>query len=169
MSSIRKQVRARIMTTMEAAVAAGLDAMSEARKVYPDVPITVITDCWSKLDVDEAEHWWRSMEKTIEGDVVNRAARIAHNAPAAETEQPPRFTDDPGLDFDPFVAPHEDDPAGQWHGDDGLALRDRFAIAALPAIQERLYSISDVAQSHDGIAETAYDLADAMMAARARS
>ncbi|WP_029074473.1 hypothetical protein [Kaistia adipata] len=71
--NIRAQVMDEIMTTIRTAEDAGQDGYAEARRVYPAVPTSVIAEAWARVGHDRDEAWWASVERTIEGEIIQRA------------------------------------------------------------------------------------------------
>lgn len=73
MTDIRQEVRARIIETMAAARSHGIDDIAAARRAFPGTPDSVLWACWADLDAAAEEAWWHSIEKTIDGEIVERA------------------------------------------------------------------------------------------------
>ncbi|MET4636561.1 hypothetical protein [Kaistia defluvii] len=70
---VRAQVMNEIMTTVRLAEESGLDGYAEARRVYPAVPTGVISEAWARFDLARDEAWWLQAERTIEGEIIQRA------------------------------------------------------------------------------------------------
>jgi hypothetical protein len=72
-SNIREQVMDEIMTTIRTAEDAGQDGCAEARRVYPAVPAGIISEAYARVDLARDEAWWVGVERTIEGEIIQRA------------------------------------------------------------------------------------------------
>ena len=73
-ADIRKQVMAHILGAMTEADAAGHDSFAIGRRMFPEVPIEVITEAWLEIENRKVEAWWQSVERTIDGELISRAA-----------------------------------------------------------------------------------------------
>lgn len=74
--SVREQIKAAVMKVMDDAENSGRDPMTAARQAFPDFPEGALWECWAEWDTFRMEAWWQSMEKTIDAEVVNDAARL---------------------------------------------------------------------------------------------
>ena len=70
---IRKEIQAEIVLSMKAAKARGEDPWEYAKRAFPGIPIGVLTLADLELDGEEEEAWWRSMERTIDGEIIRNA------------------------------------------------------------------------------------------------
>jgi len=70
---IKEQVLAHLIKVIEEANELGLDGASVARKMYPDIPSSVIASAevatWSRAE----NAWWESVERTIDGEIIKNA------------------------------------------------------------------------------------------------
>lgn len=76
MMGAREQIKSIVMKVMDDAENAGRDPMMAARQAFPDFPEGALWECWAEWDTFRMEAWWRSMEKTIDAEAVNDAARL---------------------------------------------------------------------------------------------
>ncbi|WP_020187821.1 hypothetical protein [Methylopila sp. 73B] len=76
----KRAVLAQIITVMEAADAQGVDPWMAAEGVYPTVPTDVIAEAWCQFEAAKTDAWWRSMEQTIDGEIVKRALKAPGGA-----------------------------------------------------------------------------------------
>lgn len=76
MTSTREQIKASVMKVMDDAENAGRDPMQVARETFPDFPEGALWECWAEWDTYRMEVWWQLMEKTIDAEAVNSAARL---------------------------------------------------------------------------------------------
>lgn len=74
--SVREQIKAAVMKVMDDAENIGRDPMIAARQAFPDFPEGALWECWAEWDTFRMEAWWQSMEKTIDAEAVNGAARL---------------------------------------------------------------------------------------------
>lgn len=69
-----------------------------------------------------------------------------------------------------FPRPHSTDATNDfvYHGEDGMSLRDYFAAKAMHGYMAYIASMetASMSRSHNEIAQEAYSIADAMLAAR---
>lgn len=72
-AEIRAAVIGQLVAVMKDAEAQGCNAMLSAQETYPDVPYLVVLEAWLQVDADKTDAWWRSIEKTIDGEIVRRA------------------------------------------------------------------------------------------------
>jgi hypothetical protein len=73
MSEIRKQVMAQIITFMQAAEKRGVDPYAATEAAFPSIPTEVVALAYVELGERKTEAWWESIEKTIDGELVERA------------------------------------------------------------------------------------------------
>jgi hypothetical protein len=67
-------VKAAIIQTIAEAQARGLgDGVDAARQAFPGTPEAVLYECWWALEDQQVEAWWRSLERTIDGEVIRNA------------------------------------------------------------------------------------------------
>lgn len=87
MSTTRKQVMAQIITVMAEAKARGEDPYRAAERAFPGTPGIVLCEAEDELDHQRTEAWWRTIERTIDGEVIRNA--IA-GTPAEPVDAGPR-------------------------------------------------------------------------------
>ncbi len=72
---MEKLVIAEVIQVIKEAEKAGLDSMAEVRRRFPGIPDGVYWSAWCKLQDEDAEAWWDTLEKTIEGEIIKRALK----------------------------------------------------------------------------------------------
>jgi hypothetical protein len=72
-STTRRQVKAAIIDCMVKANAEGRDEFEAARTEFPGVPVSVLGECAAEADDIEVEAWWRTVERTIDGELIKNA------------------------------------------------------------------------------------------------
>jgi hypothetical protein len=72
-SQTRKEVMAEIISTMKAAKDRGQDEWSAAKRAFPGIPTFVLAEALAEFDASEAEAWWETVERTIDGEIIRNA------------------------------------------------------------------------------------------------
>jgi hypothetical protein len=82
MSNVRKEVQAHIrkfIADRRAGMPDGAKGLGEFEAVeaaYPGIPYMEVILAQADVDAAEQEAWWQSIEKTIDGEVIERALTI---------------------------------------------------------------------------------------------
>jgi len=76
--SVREQVIAQISEVLAEGMELGRDPFAYGKEKFPGVPIEVITDAWLRAENAATEKWWQGVEKTIEGEIIQRALAVQH-------------------------------------------------------------------------------------------
>lgn len=76
----RKQVLALIAETMALAMADGRDPWSAAEAEFPGTPYSVLGEAFCAASDAEEEAWWRTIERTIDGEVIRNAIQQEHRS-----------------------------------------------------------------------------------------
>lgn len=71
--SVRDEVMAHLVDFMVQAKSEGRDGYARAREVFRDVPSMVLAEAWTAAEMQDAETWWKGVERTIESEVIARA------------------------------------------------------------------------------------------------
>ncbi len=79
-SVTRQQVMAHIISFMAEAEQRGLDPWKAAEHAFPSIPGDVVAAAWVELDARKTEAWWQAVEKTIDGELIDRAITSAGGA-----------------------------------------------------------------------------------------
>lgn len=69
----RDEVMAHLVDFMLQAKSEGRDGYARAREVFRDVPSMVLGEAWAAAEMQNAETWWKGVERTIESEVIARA------------------------------------------------------------------------------------------------
>ncbi len=80
MSDVRKQVMAQIISVMAEAEARGDNGFAAASQAFPGTPKSVLIEASVEVEDARTEAWWRTPERTIDGEVI----RYAIAGPASE-------------------------------------------------------------------------------------
>jgi len=77
MTDIRKEVMATLIDDAVRLDEAGLDCWKDLQRLHPAVPATVIAQACAEAMHAEEEAWWRTLEKTIGGEIIKNALASA--------------------------------------------------------------------------------------------
>ncbi|TXN72957.1 hypothetical protein [Methylobacterium sp. WL6] len=69
----RTQVLAAIVTCMADAMAQGRDGFAAAAAEFPGTPGGVLGEAYAVACDAQEEAWWRTIERTIDGEVIREA------------------------------------------------------------------------------------------------
>lgn len=72
-STIRQQVRAAITACMYSAITEGRCPWDAARAAFPGTPEQVLGEAFCDASDAEEEAWWRTIERTIDVEVIRAA------------------------------------------------------------------------------------------------
>lgn len=72
-ADIRAQVMERIIEVIGEAQDQGRDGVAAAKAAFPGTPTIVLWEAWTALEMREVESWWQGVEKTIDGEIIERA------------------------------------------------------------------------------------------------
>lgn len=79
-NQIKKEVLATICQHLRTAMAEGKNPWGEVDLAFPSVPMDVRYEAVVIVENEETEAWWDSLEKTIDGEILNRALAGGGNA-----------------------------------------------------------------------------------------
>lgn len=74
--STREEVMAELVAIAREGMALGASAPSYLMEKFPDLPEVVATEAWMRAEAADVEAWWRSVERTIDGEIIRRALAI---------------------------------------------------------------------------------------------
>ena len=75
--SLRAEVKASVIATMAEAEKIGRCPLAFAQAAYPGIPTMVLGECYADLQMAQEEAWWQRIERTIDAEMIQRAAITA--------------------------------------------------------------------------------------------
>ncbi|MCJ2142170.1 hypothetical protein [Methylobacterium sp. E-066] len=75
--TVRQEVKASIIGVMSEAEKAGRCPLAAAEAAFPGVPIVVVGACYGEMISDQEDRWWQTVERVIDGELVQRAVASA--------------------------------------------------------------------------------------------
>jgi hypothetical protein len=75
--TVRQEVKASIIGVMAEAEKAGRCPLAAAEAAFPGVPIVVVGACYGEMISDQEDRWWQTVERVIDGELVQRAVTAA--------------------------------------------------------------------------------------------
>ena len=75
--TVRQEVKASIIGVMAEAEKAGRCPLAAAEAAFPGVPIVVVGACYGEMISDQEDRWWQTVERVIDGELVQRAVASA--------------------------------------------------------------------------------------------
>jgi hypothetical protein len=76
---IRQQVFAAIIACMSKAMSEGRDPQKAAEHEFPGVPGGILGEAYGEALAAEDEAWWRTLERTIDGELIRSAITAARD------------------------------------------------------------------------------------------
>lgn len=71
--TVREEILEQIIEIMRVVEDQGRDGLIAARAALPGTPESVLAQAWWELEERKTEGWWKSIEKTIDGEIIRRA------------------------------------------------------------------------------------------------
>lgn len=74
--SIRDEIMAELVSAAREGMALGAAMPRYVMEKFPGTPEIVATEAWMKAEAADVETWWKSVERTIDGEIIRRALAI---------------------------------------------------------------------------------------------